>query len=185
MTENFLVIFSKAALFGGGLFILSALSLGYCWIKLTLGREFKTPSKASILWISGGCVFAVALLFLALTNTHKLFETGLFADHSFMWIMPIAAMLSYVLQFIFHLKENYTLAFISLIGGVALVLFSGFSAAFPYILGSTIDPAQGILIIDAAASQHALSTITIVALIFLPIVICYQSWKYMKFWRKF
>jgi len=185
MTDNFLVIFSKAALFGGALLILSALSLGYCWIKMTLGKDFKTPSKKSILWISGATVFAVALLFLALTNTHKVFETGLFAEQPALWAMPIAAMVFYALQFFFHLKEKYTAAFISLILGVALVLFSGFSASFPYILGSTLDQAQGIQIVDAAASHHALSTITIVALIFLPIVIGYQSWKYMKFWRKF
>jgi len=185
MTENFLVIFSKAALFGAGLVILSALSLGYCWIKMTLGKDFKTPSKTAILWISGACVFAVALLFLALTNTHKVFESGLFADTPALWALPIAAMVFYALQFIFHLKEKYTLAFITLILGMALVLFTGFSASFPYILGSSIDPAEGILIVDAAASQHALSTITIVALVFLPIVIGYQSWKYMKFWRKF
>jgi len=185
MTENFLVIFSKAALFGGALFILSALSIGYSWIKLTLGKDFKTTSKTSILWISGAAVFAVALLFLALTNTHKLFETGLFADCSYMWAMPIAAMIFYALQFVCQLKENYAMAFISLVLGVALVLFTGFSAAFPYILGSTIDSTHGILIVDAAASYHALETITKVALVFLPIVIGYQSWKYMKFWRKF
>ena len=185
MTENFFVIFSKAALFGAALFIFSALSLGVCWIKLTLGNDFKVTSKASILWISGASVFAVSLFFLTLTNKHMIFETGLFVDYPFMWAMPITAMVMYALQFFLLLKDKYTFAFTALIIGVALVLFTGFSAAFPYILGSTLDPAEGILIVDAAASQHALWTISKVTLAFLPVAIAYQTWKYKTFWRRF
>jgi len=185
MTEPFFAIFHRATVLGGVLFVLSALSLGYCWIKLTLGKEFKTPSKVSILWISGSTIFVVALLFLSLTNEHTVFETGLFAKYPAMWVMPILAMLLYVAQFFLHFFEKYVGAFIAIILGVSLVIFSGFSASFPYILASTIDPGEGILIIDAAASKHALSIITGVTVAFLPIVIGYQSWKYLKFWRKF
>lgn len=185
MTESFLAIFSKASIFGGVLFVLSALSLGYAWIKMTLGKDFKTPSKTSILWISGSSLFAVALLFLALTNKYKLFETGLFADTLGFWAMPILAMLLYIVQFFFHVKEKYTGVFISLILAIILVIFTGFSATFPYILGSTVDPAEGILIVDAASSVHTLKIITGVAIAFLPVVIGYQAWKYIKFWRKF
>lgn len=185
MTENFLAIFSRATLMGGLLLILSAVSMGYCWIKMTLGREFKTPAKVSILWFSGASIFAVALLFLSLTNKYTVFESGLFVEKPLMWIMPISAMLLYALQFLFHLKDRYTAAFVTTIMAVALVLFSGFSASFPYILPSTIEAKEGVLILEAAASQHALQTITMVALVFLPIVIGYQTWKYIKFWRKF
>lgn len=185
MTENFLVIFSKAPLLGGLLFVLSALSLGYTWIKLTLGKDFKIQSKKSILWISGAMVFVNALLFLSLTNEYVVFETGLFAENPVLWILPILAMLLYVCQFIFHLLEKYVAVFIAIVLGISLVIFTGFSASFPYILPSTINPNEGLLIIDAASSAHTLSIITGVASIFLPIVIGYQAWKYIKFWRKF
>lgn len=185
MTENFLAIFSRATILGGLILVLSAISMGYCWIKMTLGKEFKTPAKTGILWVSGSVIFVVALLFLSLTNKYTVFESGLFADKPIMWIMPIAAMLLYALQFLLHLKEKYTAAFTTTIIALALVLFTGFSASFPYILPSTIAPEEGLKIIDAAASQHALQTITNVALVFLPIVIGYQTWKYIKFWRKF
>ncbi len=185
MTENFLTIFSRATLFGGVLLVLSALSSGYAWIKLTLGKDFKTPSKKSILWISGAMIFNVTLLFLSLTNEYMVFETGLFATKPVLWVMPILAILLYVAQFVFHLRENYAGAFVSIVIGIALVLFTGFSASFPYILGSTIDPSEGILILDAAASKHALELITGVTVVFLPIVIGYQTWKYVKFWRNF
>ncbi|MGL1891958.1 MAG: cytochrome d ubiquinol oxidase subunit II [Spirochaetaceae bacterium] len=185
MTENFLTIFSRATLLGGLLFTLTALSMGYTWIKLTLGKDFKTPSKKSILWISGAMVFVCTLLFLSLTNEHIVFESGLFAELPVLWILPISAMLLFLLQFIFHLFEKYVVVFITTILGISLVLFTGFSASFPYILPSNIDPSEGIKIIDAAASVHALEIITIVAAIFLPVVIGYQTWKYVKFGRKF
>lgn len=185
ITENFLTIFSRATLLGGTLLVLSGLSLGYTWLKLTLGKDFPTPSKKSILWISGAAVFASALLFLSLTNEHTLFETGLFAQIPLLWILPIGAILFYVLQFVFHLIEKYVLQFISQIIGVILVLFTGFTASFPYILPSTLSSDEGLMIIDAAASQPTLEIVSIVALIFLPIVIGYQTWKYVKFGRKF
>ena len=185
MTENFLAIFNRATILAGALFVLSALSIGYAWIKLTLGNDFKTPSKVSILWISGALVFVVALFFLSLTNEHTLFEQGLFATNATMWILPIAAILLYVAQFVFHLRDNYLGVFISIIIGIMLILFTGFIAAFPYILPSSLDPAEGILIVDAAASTLALETITYVTAVFLPIVLGYQGWKYYAFWRKF
>lgn len=185
MTKSFLSIFSKATLLGGILLVLSAISMGYCWIKLTLGRDFKTPSKIAILWISGASVFVVALIFLSLTNKYTVFESGLFAEKPLMWIMPISATLFFVLQFVFQLRETYAAAFIATIIGIALVLFTGFSASFPFILGSTIDPEEGLHIVEAAASKKALTTITYVAVCFLPVVIGYQTWKYVKFWRKF
>jgi len=185
MTENFLVIFSRAAQFGGVLFVLSALTLGYCWIKMTLGSEFKTTSKVSSLWISGASVFVVALLFLALTNKYNIFETGMFAEKQVLWAMPIGAMLLYVVQFIFMLREKYIAAFVAIIMAISLVIFTGFSAAFPYILPSTIDPSEGLTILKAASSYHTLQIISGVTLVFLPVVIAYQAWKYNKFWRKF
>lgn len=185
MTQSFLSIFKRTTITGGILFVLSAISLGYCWIKMTLGKEFKTPPKVSILWISGASVFAVTLLFLALTNKHTVFEYGLFAEKAAYWAMPIGAIIFYALQFVFHLKEKYTLAFIATIIGMALTIFTGFTASFPYILPSTIDATHGLTIQNAAASTHALSMITKVAFIFLPLVIGYQAWKYIKFWRKF
>ncbi len=185
MTENFLTIFSRAPILGGLLLVLSALSLGYTWIKLTLGKDFKTPSKKSILWISGAAVFINALLFLSLTNEYFVFESGLFAEKPILWIMPILAMILYVFQFVFHLMEKYVLVFVTIVIGISLVLFTGFTASFPYILPSTLDPNEGILIIEAASSAHTLSIITGVSSIFLPIVIGYQTWKYIKFGRKF
>ncbi|QEN03187.1 hypothetical protein EW093_00200 [Thiospirochaeta perfilievii] len=184
MTENFLTIFSRASLLMGLLLVLSAISLGYTWIKLTLGRDFKIISKVSILWISGAAVFVVALIFLSLTNEYKLFEVGLFSTNKLLWIMPIASMILYILQFVFHLLEKYVLMFISIVLGLSLVLFSGFTASFPFILPSTISLNDGLLIVDAASSFHTLKIISGVSLVFLPIVIGYQLWKYISFGRR-
>ncbi len=185
MTESFLTIFSRASLIGGALFVLSALSLGFLWLKLTLGNEIKILRSQVVLWISGLMLFAIALFFLSMTNEARVFEVGLFVDYKIMWLLPIVAIVMFALQFVFQLLKKYVLAFIATILGIILAIFTGFSASFPYILPSTLDFDEGLLIIDAAASEHALKLITIVALVFVPIVIVYQTWKYVKFWRRF
>lgn len=185
ITENFLTIFSRGPLLGGLLLVVSSISLGYCWIKITLGYDFKTPSKKSVLWISGASVFVTTLLFLSLTNEYYVFESGKFAEVQVLWIMPICAILAYVLQFVFHVLGFYKAAFITLIVGIFLVLFTVFTASFPFILPSTLSASEGLLILDAASSAHTLSIISGVSAIFIPIVIGYQTWKYIKFGSKF
>ncbi len=185
MTETFLVIFTPASLIGGLLFVFAALAAGHLWLKLTLTSEFVEPYKKGVLWISGAIVFAAALLFLAMTNTSKIFETGLYAKYVVIWILPILSLISFTVQFVCTWKKKYALAFVMLILGIILVVFTGFSASFPYILASTINPNEGILITEAAASAYALKLITIVAAVFVPLVIAYQGWKYYKFWRRF
>lgn len=56
-----------------------------------------------------------------------------------------------------------------------------FAGLFPRILISSIDPAFSLTIQNAAASPYTLKVMTIVAAIFVPIVLIYQIWTYRVF----
>ena len=56
-----------------------------------------------------------------------------------------------------------------------------FMGLFPRILISNVDPGFSLTIYNAAASPYTLKVMTIVAVIFVPIVLLYQIWTYRVF----
>jgi cytochrome d ubiquinol oxidase subunit II len=81
----------------------------------------------------------------------------------------------------FSKSEKYSSAFI---GGSLAVVFATimvFAGLFPRILISTIDPAYSLDIWNAASTPYTLTVMTIVAVIFVPIVLIYQIWTYRVF----
>ena len=56
-----------------------------------------------------------------------------------------------------------------------------FAGLFPRIMVSSLNPAYSLTISNAASSQYTLTLMTIVALIFVPIVLAYQAWTYWTF----
>jgi cytochrome d ubiquinol oxidase subunit II len=49
---------------------------------------------------------------------------------------------------------------------------------------STTDPAFSLTIYNASSSQYTLTVMSIVALIFVPIVLAYQGWTYYMFRKR-
>ena len=59
-----------------------------------------------------------------------------------------------------------------------------FSGLFPRLMISTLDPANSLDIYNAASSPYTLKVITIVAAIFVPVVVAYQGWTYWIFRKR-
>ena len=71
-------------------------------------------------------------------------------------------------------KQKYSAAFWSNIGVMALFMTVGYSGIFPYM-------SPGITISDGMASLLTLKIMTLVVIVFLPLVLGYQAWKFYKF----
>ncbi|MHC1562965.1 cytochrome d ubiquinol oxidase subunit II [Actinomycetospora sp. C-140] len=56
-----------------------------------------------------------------------------------------------------------------------------FTALYPFVLPSTINPAFGLTTTNAASTPYTLTIMTWVAAIMTPIVLCYQAWTYWVF----
>jgi cytochrome d ubiquinol oxidase subunit II len=59
-----------------------------------------------------------------------------------------------------------------------------FSGLYPRILVSSLDPSWSLTIVNAASSPYTLKVMTIVAAIFVPIVLVYQAWSYWIFRKR-
>lgn len=52
------------------------------------------------------------------------------------------------------------------------------AAMFPFLMPSTTAPDQSLSIWNSTASAYGLTCMLVVALIFVPIILCYTSWCY-------
>lgn len=98
--------------------------------------------------------------------------------------VPVAAILS-LLAVGWLVSNNYHgWAFIL---NSLVILFSAstiFLILYPRVLVSSIDPAYSLTIFNSASSPYTLQVMSIIALIFVPIVIGYQIWSYWVFRKR-
>ena len=64
---------------------------------------------------------------------------------------------------------------------VILVTVAYFAGLFPRIMVSSLDPAWSLTVSNASSSTYTLTLMTMVALIFVPIILIYQAWTYWTF----
>jgi len=73
------------------------------------------------------------------------------------------------------------LAFARSAGAIAALFVSLFIELFPTALGSTTNPAFSLSLASASASHYTQTVMTVVAVIFVPIILAYQAWTYWVF----
>ena len=67
---------------------------------------------------------------------------------------------------------------------IALSVVTIFMALFPRVMVSSLNPDWSLTIYNASSSRYTLGVMSIVALIFVPIVLGYQIWSYWVFRRR-
>ena len=65
-----------------------------------------------------------------------------------------------------------------------MVTAAYFAGLFPRIMVSSLNPAWSLTITNASSSQYTLALMTVVALIFVPIVLLYKIWVYYSFRKR-
>ncbi|MGH8826665.1 MAG: cytochrome d ubiquinol oxidase subunit II, partial [Jiangellaceae bacterium] len=72
-------------------------------------------------------------------------------------------------------------AFVATVAGIALVVATLFASLFPDVLPSTLDAADSLTATNASSSDYTLTVMTWVAVLFVPVVLAYQTWVYWTF----
>jgi cytochrome d ubiquinol oxidase subunit II len=75
-------------------------------------------------------------------------------------------------------------AFVMVALNIVLTQITFFTMMFPNVMISSTNPAWSLTIYNASSSQYTLSVMSIVALIFVPIVLAYQGWTYYMFRKR-
>lgn len=115
----------------------------------------------------------------------SIYSTDVLTRPDFQGVVPVAVgVVAFLLAGWFVGRRKSGLAFlfsaVTLVSLVALL----FAGLYPRLLISTVNPAYALTIENAASSPYTLRVMTIVALIFLPVVVAYQGWTYRVFRRR-
>lgn len=163
----------------GVFFVLLFLVHGALWISLK--TEGDLSSRASTLagkiWFA---LLAVAVSFLVYTA----FATNLYANYLNMpvwFLFPALAVLSLLSIKLLSSQGKSLAAFYSSCLTILMVTFTGVIGLFPNLIPSSLDPAYSLTIYNSSSSIYTLKIMTVVALVFVPIVIAYQIWHYRVF----
>lgn len=180
--------FGPIGLAGGLFLVANAAASGWAWIALTTipdGEGKGVPGSAPLAAPLAAAVvslFALLSLFLGLNNKTSLFaSSALLASAPLLWALPCLAVLAGALAVLAAWKKAPGLLLASGVASLGLTMASLFVAAFPRMLISSIDSRFGLDAIGGSSSQATLSVMTWVALVFVPIVLAYQAWKYLRF----
>ncbi|MCW6008977.1 cytochrome d ubiquinol oxidase subunit II [Micromonospora sp. CPCC 205371] len=99
-------------------------------------------------------------------------------------LCAVAAVAALVGALIANRRGREGWAFLGTATGIALAVATLFAGLYPDVLPSTVDPAHGLTVDNAAATPYTLRILTWVAAFFAPLVLLYQGWTYWVFRRR-
>ncbi len=67
---------------------------------------------------------------------------------------------------------------------IALAVITLFVALYPNVMPSSTDPAFSLTVDNASSTDYTLTIMTVVAVVFVPLVLLYQGWTYWVFRRR-
>jgi cytochrome d ubiquinol oxidase subunit II len=97
---------------------------------------------------------------------------------------PVLGVCTVLVAGYFLRKGQFGRVFLMTCLTVAFVVLSIFSFLYPRVMVSSLNPDWSLTIQNAASSAGTLRLMTIVTLIFLPIVLLYQAWTYWVFRKR-
>jgi len=163
------------ALLTGALFVMLFVTHGLLWLAMKADGGIGEISLRSArpLWLITAVATAAFLVWSGI---------GVDLGERPVWgVMPLAAVASVVLTGIWISRRRTRPAFVSSCATIVFTVFTGIVGLFPNLIRSRLDPDYSLTIFNAASSPYTLKVMTIVAVIFVPIVIAYQAWVYRVF----
>ena len=147
-------------------------------MKTTGNVEERAKKVARRMWLP---VVLVMLLFLIATyfQTDLLLQLGINPG-----LIPLAGMAALLSVWFLLRKERFGWTFGMTSVGIAFALVTMFQIMYPRVMISSLNPDWSLTIYNASSSPYTLTVMTIVALIFVPIVLIYQGWSYWVFRKR-
>ncbi|CAE6919664.1 cytochrome bd-I ubiquinol oxidase subunit II [Ectopseudomonas oleovorans] len=109
---------------------------------------------------------------------------GNYARYPVTLVAPVLALLGALLAILASTWRRAGLAFAgSSLMIVGAICTAGF-ALFPFVFPSSLDPASSLTLWDAVSSRKTLGIMFVVACIFVPLILVYTLWGYVKMWGK-
>lgn len=168
-TGTFFDLVKPYALLGGLLCLSLFLTNGALFLTLKIEgelqlRAFKFSKIASIVTVF---LFVIA--------------TILAVEHTLLCLLSLALISGTAILVI---KRHLRSAFFCVALCTACSIAALFSAMYPNVLVSSVSPEQNLTVWNAASSAYTLKLMSIVAAIFVPVIVAYQGWSYYVFRKR-
>jgi len=176
---SLLSLLNPYGLLTGALFVLLFLTHGSLYVCVKTEGDLcdKSSATAEKLWPA---LLSVAMVFLVSTA----FATRLYDNYLAtlpLLVVPLVAVAALIGIKAFLVKGKPLAAFASSCVTIVMVIFTGVIGLFPNLIPSSLDPAHNLTIYNSSSSAYTLRIMTVVAFIFVPIVIAYKIWVYRLF----
>jgi cytochrome d ubiquinol oxidase subunit II len=177
---GFFNLLNLYALLGGAVSLLGFTLQGAIFLSLKTEDEICEASQnaARRLWLPTFIVL-VAYVIATYFFTDVISQLGI--NPGPVPIFAVLALLS-VGYFVYQRRSGWAFLLHSL--SIVLAVTTIFLILFPRVMVSSLDPAWSLTIYNAASGPNTLRTMTIVTLIFLPLVLGYQIWSYWVFRKR-
>ena len=174
-TGNLFTLLNPVGLLGGLVFV--ALFLTHGAIFIALKTDGKVRYEARLIAQRVGIVAAVLAVVL-------LGVIGLADGKPASWVTTVVAAVALLGAIAANRAGREGWAFIGTAVTIAMAVATYFIVLFPNVMPSTTNPAYNLTIENASSTDYTLKVMTIVALIFTPIVLIYQGWTYWVFRKR-
>ena len=175
--------FGWLSLYGliGGLTMLSVFLLhGANFLTLKLEGDLRERARRAAKFLYVLSAIVVVILAIA-TYIFSDIATNIGIDPG---ILPIASVVVLLVSiyFIDHRMEGWAFA----MSGLTIILtqVAFFILMFPRLMISSTNPAWSLTIYNSSASPYALGVMSVISLIFIPIVLAYEGWSYYIFRKR-
>jgi cytochrome d ubiquinol oxidase subunit II len=174
-TGNLFTLLNPMSLLGGLVFVAIFVTHGAIFVALKTDGHIRYEARllAQRVGIVAAVLAVALLLWIGLSD-------GTVAS----WITTVVAAVALLGALAANRAGREGWSFIGTAVTIAMAVATYFLVLFPNVMPSTTNPAYNLTIDNASSSDYTLKVMTIVALIFTPIVLIYQSWTYWVFRKR-
>lgn len=172
---GFFDLLSPYTILCGIAFILVFAYHGALYTSLKTLGDISERARATAL-VEGVITAVGALVLVGATYVY----TDLF-NSTFAMVAYAAAIVFFIVSWVFTRMRRVGWGFTFSVLTIISITVAYFAGLFPRIMVSSLDPSYSLTITNAASSTYTLTLMTVVALIFVPIVLIYQGWTYWTF----
>ncbi len=183
---SFFGLFTPFALLGGVTFVALFLSHGAAFIALKTDGVLRERARtyASRTGLVALVAMAAFVVWMNLAYSGLARGAAGASPALSLWPAAILAVLGVALLWVANSRGREGWAFVGGAVSILAVLVNVFAAMFPYVIPSTLDPAYGLTVFQAASTPYTLTIMTIAAGVMTPIVLAYQAWTYWVFRKR-
>jgi cytochrome bd ubiquinol oxidase subunit II len=177
---GFFNLLNPYALLGGLSAVIAFMLHGAIFLSLKTTEELyeKSHRMASRLWLP---TVLVLVVFVVFTYFQTDILTKLGVNPGPVPVLAAAAVLA-AAWFLKQKRDGW--AFAMTATGIAASITSLFLILYPRVMISSLNPDWSLTIYNASSSPYTLQVMTIVAVIFIPVVLAYQAWSYWVFRKR-